>query len=127
MRLVSRPGSSLERERLRERQALQLRRELIGPRELALCLHVLTFLAKCQAEIVVRLGVAWLEPRRLRKFRLCLVDILGLQQHQPEIVMALGKFRIVSHEIAKDIGGGSGIVVLAQGESELYSGIDTLR
>src|SRR3979411_415547 len=72
---------------LGERQACQVRCHLIRPLELVLCRPVPTFLAKRQGEIVVRFGVAWLKPRRLGKLRLCLVNLPGLQQHKPEVIV----------------------------------------
>ena len=63
------------------------------------------------------LGVAWLQARCLFKCCLCLMDIAGLQQYKPEVIVSLGKVRIASHQIAKDIGCGSGIVVLSSGPS----------
>src|SRR5216684_4653744 len=126
-RFAAKPRIEEAFSRLGEWQVLQFRRELVRPLELVLCLRVLAFLAQRQGEIVVRFGVAWLKPRRFCKLRLCPVDIPGLQQYKPEVIVALGKFRVLSHEIAKDIGCGGGIVVLAQSQPELHSRIEIVR
>jgi hypothetical protein len=75
----------------------------------------------------MRLGVAWLQPSGLFEFRLCLLGIPRLQQHEPEIVVSLGKFWILSNKIAKNIDCRRRIVVLAQDQSQLHPSIDVVR
>ena len=62
-----------------ERQVPQFRCKLIGPLEFLLCVGFLTLLTKRQGEIVVCLGVAWLQARCLFKCCLCPMNIASLQ------------------------------------------------
>ena len=88
--------------------------DLVRLLEFLLCVRFLTFVTKCQGQIVVRFGVAGLEAQGFLKRRLCFMDIPGLQQYETEIVVSLGKGWIAPHQIAKDIDCSSGIVVLAE-------------
>ena len=75
----------------------------------------------------MRLGVAWFQPRCHFEFSFCLLGIPRLQQHEPEIVVPLGKFRILSNKVAKNINCRCSVVVLAQDQPQLYSCIDVVR
>ena len=73
----------------------------------------LAFLTQRQGEIVVCLGVLWLEARRLFERGLSLLDIPGLQQNEPQVIVPFRKVRILPYEIAKDVGCCGGVVVLS--------------
>ncbi len=97
---------------------------MVRPFEFLLGVGLLAFLTQRQSEIVVRLGVLWLQPSGLFKFCLSLLSIPGLQQDEPEIIVSFGEFRILSHEITKNVGCASGIIILTQNQPQLHSGID---
>ena len=48
--------------------------------------------------------------------RLGFLDVAGLKQYQPEIVVPFGKLRVFAHKVAKNVRGRGGIVVLAHGQ-----------
>ena len=75
----------------------------------------------------MRFGVARLQPSGLFEFSLCLLGIPRLKQHEPEIVVPFGKFRILANKIAKNIDCSRSVVVLAQDQSQLHSRIGVVR
>ena len=79
-----------------------------------------------QCKIVVRFRIARLEAHSLDKLRLRHADVARLQQHQPEIVVGFREIRIAAHEFTEDIGCASGIILLAEDQSQLYAGVIVL-
>src|SRR5207302_6444085 len=87
----------------REWDVLQFRRELVRPLEFLLSLVFLALLPKCEGEIVVRFGVCRFQTGGFGELRLCFADVSGLQQYQPEVIVALGKGGITAQQIAEGV------------------------
>ena len=60
----------------------------------------------------MRFRIAGLKARRHFKLHLGFVNKPGLQQYESEIIVALGEFGIMPHQLAEDIRSTRGINVL---------------
>src|SRR2546430_752237 len=76
--------------------------------------------------MVVRFGMDRLEAPTLNNPRLPHATAARLQQYQPEIVVSFREIPVAAHEFTEDIGRASGIVVLAEDQSQLYPGVSVL-
>src|SRR6202040_2577387 len=104
----------------------QLRCNFVRLLELCARLLLFSFLMEGQCKIVVRFRIARLEAHSLDKLRLRHADVPRLQQHQAEIVVSFREIRIAAYEFTEDIGCASGIVLLAEDQSQLYTGVIVL-
>ena len=74
----------------------------------------------------MRFRIERLEAHSLDKLRLRHANIARLQQYQPEIVVRFREIPVPAHEFTEDIGRASGIVLLAEDQSQLYPGVSVL-